>query len=77
MQPITMQEVEVAVNKMVEGKALVLEKFTINFFHHYWDLLKMKVLDLIEESWKNQWFLPALNATYFTNSEGNRIFPSK
>ena len=50
MQPMTMQEVEVAVNNMVEGKVPRPNGFTINFFHHCWDLLKVEVLELVEES---------------------------
>ena len=66
MQPITMQEVEAAVGQMADGTFLVLDGFTIDFFHHCWNLLKEEVLDLVEESRQKKWILPALNTTHLT-----------
>ena len=66
MQPINMQEVEEVVNKMVERKAPSPDDFTINFFHH-WYLLKMEVLDPVEESRQKKWVLPTLNATHLNH----------
>ena len=39
MQPVSLQEVEVAVKEMADGTAPGLGGFTIDFFHHCWDLL--------------------------------------
>lgn len=64
MKEIMMAELEEVVNNMVEGKAPRPEGFTINFFHHCWDLLKHEVLDIFEESRQKQWVLLALNATF-------------
>ena len=64
MQPISMQEVKAAVEQMVEGTSLGSNGFTIDFFLHCWNLLKDEVLELVEESRKNKWILPALNATH-------------
>ena len=50
MQRITMKEFEAVVNHMAEEKALGHNGFTIKFFHHYWDLLKDEVHELVEES---------------------------
>ena len=50
MQPITMNEFEAVVNHMVEEKALGHNGFTIKIFHHYQDLLKDEVHELVEES---------------------------
>lgn len=50
---------------MVKGKAPGLVGFTINFFHHCWDLLKHEVLEIVEESRQKHWVLPSLNATFF------------
>lgn len=52
MQPITIQELEMAVNQMEDGKSPGPNGFTIDFFHHCWDWLKFEVLDLVEESRK-------------------------
>ena len=64
MQPISMQEFEVEVEQMVDGTSPGPDGFTIDFFHHCWNLLKDEVLELVEESRKNKWILPALNATH-------------
>ena len=40
MQPITMQEVEATVKQMEYGTAPGLDGFTIDFFHHCWNMLK-------------------------------------
>ena len=52
MQPISMQEVEVVVEQMADGTSPGPDGFTIDFFHHYWDLLKDEVLEIVEESRK-------------------------
>ena len=64
MQPITIQEVEAAVEKMVDGTFPGPDGFTIDFFHHCWNLLKEEVMELVEEYRKKKWILPALNATH-------------
>ena len=66
MKPISLQEVETTVKQMVEGKSPGLDGFTINFFHHCWDMLKNEVLEVVEESRKKHWVLPALKATHLT-----------
>jgi len=40
LREISMAELEEAFNSMAEGKAPGPDGFTINFFHHCWDLLK-------------------------------------
>ena len=64
MKPITMQEVEAIVEQMVDGTSPGPDDFTIDLFHHCWNLLKDEVLELVEESRKKKWILPALNATH-------------
>ena len=61
-----MQEVEVAVNQMAEGKVSSPDCFTINFLHHCWDFLKFEVLEIVEDSSQNKWVLSALNTTHIT-----------
>ena len=43
MKPIIIYEVEEAVFQMREGTAPIPGGFTVNFFHHFWDLIKMEV----------------------------------
>ena len=52
MQPVSLQEVEVGMEQMADDTSLGLDGFTIDFFHHCWDLLKDEVLEIIEESRK-------------------------
>ena len=64
MQPITMQELEATVKQMADGTAPGLDGFTIDFFHHSWNMLKDKVLYFVEESHQKRWILPVLNANH-------------
>ena len=63
-KPITMKEVEATVKKMTEGTSQGPNGFTIEFFHHCYNMLKEEVLDLVEESHQKQWILTALNAMH-------------
>ena len=56
MQPISKKEVEAAVEQMVDGTSPGLDGFTIDFFHHCWNLLKDEVLEIVEESRKKNGF---------------------
>ena len=61
-----MQEVEEAVNQMALGKSPGPDGFTTNFFHHFWDLVKEDVLDIVEESRTKMGVPKAFNATFLT-----------
>ena len=58
MKPITLYEVEEAVFQMREGTAPGPNGFTVNFFHHYWDLIKMEVYKIVEYSRTTKKLLP-------------------
>ena len=51
---------------MALGKALGLDGFTSNFFHHLWDLVKEEVLEIVEESRSKRGVLKAFGATLLT-----------
>ena len=47
---VSMQEVEEVIHQMAPRKAPGPDGFTSNFFHHFWDLVKEEVLEIVEES---------------------------
>ena len=64
MKPIIIYEVEEAVFQMKEGTTLGLDGFTVNYFHHFWDLIKMEVWRIVEDSRITKILLPVFNATF-------------
>eukprot|EP00253_Pinus_taeda_P031183 PITA_31183 len=64
LKPISLEEVEVAVNLLKTGKAPGPDGFTSNFFQHFWELIKWEVWQLVEESRSMRWMYPGLNATF-------------
>lgn len=45
-----MLEVELASAQLKDGKAPGPDGFTSNFFHHLWELIKMEVWKVVDES---------------------------
>ena len=73
MKPITLIEVEEEVFQMKEGTSLGPYVFRLNLFHHFWDLIKMEVWTIVEDSRVSRRIFLALNATFITlipKSEG-------
>ena len=66
MKPITLIEVEEAVFQIKEGTTPGLDGFMVNFFHHFWDLIKMEVWRIVEDSRVFRRTLPTFNATFLT-----------
>eukprot|EP00253_Pinus_taeda_P025653 PITA_25653 len=64
LQPIQLNEVDLAVKNLKSGKAPGLDGFTSDFFHHFWDLIQIEVWQLVEESRALRWMYPGLNATF-------------
>lgn len=64
LKPISLQEVDDAVHQLKAGKAPGPDGFTSNFFHHFWDLDKWEVWQVVEESRTLRWMYPGLNATF-------------
>lgn len=50
--------------QLKDGKAPGPNGFTTNFFHEFWELIKIEVWELVEESISMHWILPSLNATF-------------
>ena len=51
---------------MKEGDSLRPDGFTLNFFHHFWEMIKIDVWNIVEKSRLSGHILPALNATFLT-----------
>jgi len=59
-------EVEEASNQLKAGKVLGPDGFMSNFYHHFWDLIKVDVWNVVEEYRAMHWLLPLLNTTFIT-----------
>ena len=66
VKPVTLQEVEEAVNQMALGKSPGPDGFTSNFFHYFWYMVKEEVVEIVEESRKKKGVLKAFNATFLS-----------
>eukprot|EP00253_Pinus_taeda_P025694 PITA_25694 len=64
LQPILTQEVDTAMSQLKEGKAPGPDGFTTTFFHTFWELIKLEVWQVVEESRALHWLLPSLNSTF-------------
>ena len=51
---------------MALGKAPGPDGFTSNFFHHFWDMVKEEVVEIVEESRLKKGVLKAFNATFLS-----------
>ena len=66
MKSISLQEVEEVVFQMKEGTAPGPNGFTINFFHYFWEMIKLDVWNIVEQSRVSGRILPTFNATFLT-----------
>eukprot|EP00253_Pinus_taeda_P028889 PITA_28889 len=66
LRPILTQEVDTAMSQLKEGKAAGPYGFTTTFFHTFWELIKLEVWQVVEESRALHWLLPSLNSTFIT-----------
>eukprot|EP00253_Pinus_taeda_P036190 PITA_36190 len=64
LKPISLQEVEIAVNSLKAGKAPGPDGFMSNFFQHFLELIKWEVWQVVEKSRNVRWMYPGLNATF-------------
>jgi hypothetical protein len=65
-RPITQEEVDQAAKDMPPGKAPGPDGFTMDFFHHCWDIIRKDVWEVVEESRVLGRVLQAFNATFLT-----------
>jgi hypothetical protein len=66
MRLITQEEVDQSLRDTPIGKALGLDRFTLDFFHHCWSIIRTNVWEIIEDSRRSGQVLQALNATFLT-----------
>lgn len=64
LRPVNLQEVENVVHQLKEGNVSGPDGFTSNFFHNFWELIKLEVWQIVEESRTMRWMLPAMNSTF-------------
>lgn len=66
-------------HQLKAGKAAGPNGFTSNFFHNFWDLIKLEVWQVVEESHTLRWMYPGLNATFIAliPKEAEPITPDK
>ena len=50
MNAISLEELERTIFQMKKGKALGLDGFPIEFFQEFWDIIKIDLLALVQES---------------------------
>jgi hypothetical protein len=66
LRPITIEEVDQALQETPKDKAPGRDGFTSDFFHHCWLLIRTEVWEIIEDSRASGQILQALNATFIT-----------
>jgi len=66
MSPITQEEVDQALRDTPLGKTPGLDRFTSDFFHHYWSIICEEIWEIIEDSRRLGQVLQALNTTFLT-----------
>jgi hypothetical protein len=66
LRPITIEEVDQALQETPKDKAPGPDGFTSDFFHHCWPLIRTEVWEIIEDSRASGQILQALNATFLT-----------
>eukprot|EP00253_Pinus_taeda_P033659 PITA_33659 len=64
LKPVYLQELDSTVKQLKARKAPGPDGFTSNFFHHFWELIRQEVLQVVEESRILRWMFPGINATF-------------
>jgi hypothetical protein len=66
LRPITIEEVDQALQDTPKSKAPGPDGFTSDFFHHCWPMIRVEVWEILEDSRATGQVLQALNATFLT-----------
>jgi hypothetical protein len=66
LRPITIEEVDQALQDTPKRKAPGPDGFTSDFFHHCWPIIRKEVWEIIEDSRATGQVLQALNTTFLT-----------
>jgi hypothetical protein len=66
MRLVSYEEVDQTIKEMPPQKAPGSDGFTINFFNHYWPMIKEEVWQLVEESRTSGQVLSGLDSTFLT-----------
>ena len=66
MNSMELQEVTDVVYQMEEGNAPGLDGLTTNLFHHFWDLIKIEVWQVMEDSHTNRGVLWIFNSNFIS-----------
>eukprot|EP00253_Pinus_taeda_P018385 PITA_18385 len=61
---VSLEEVEEAVKEMPNDKALGPDGFTINFYKACWEIVKLEVWEVVEDSQRSASILKSLNSTF-------------
>lgn len=79
LRPILTREVDTTMSQLKDGKAPGPDGFTTTFFHNFWELIKLEVWQVVEESRAHHWLLPSLNSTFIAliPKEVDSITPDK
>jgi exonuclease III len=79
LRPITIEEVDQALQETPKCKAPGPDGFTSDFFHHCWAMIRTEVWEILEDSRASGQVLQALNATFITlvPKEGQAHHPKK
>jgi hypothetical protein len=54
LSPIRLPELEKVVFNMKRGKAPGPDGFLIEFFQEFWEVIKLDLLDVVQESYRNK-----------------------
>jgi hypothetical protein len=54
LSPVQLPELEKVVFNMKKGKAPGPDGFPIEFFQEFWELIKLDLLDVVQESYRNK-----------------------
>ena len=64
LHPIMLSKVEKVVFNMKKGKAPSPDGFSFEFFQELWEIIKLDLLEVVQESHRNKQMLKSMNSTF-------------